>query len=70
MLDQISVVIITRNAAATLSDTLASTSGFDEVLATNAASVREKLPFPIRHNAVRHLGQFLTKLDRYSDQNT
>ena len=32
MLDQISVVIITRNAASTLDDALESASGFDEVL--------------------------------------
>ncbi|MBT8131123.1 MAG: glycosyltransferase family 2 protein, partial [Gammaproteobacteria bacterium] len=27
----------------------------------------EKIPFPIRHNAVQHLGQFLIKIDRYSE---
>ena len=27
----------------------------------------ERMPYPIRHNAVQHLGQFLIKIDRYSE---
>lgn len=38
-----------------------------ESVPTNADSIEEKMPFPIRHNAVQHLGQFLTKIDRYSE---
>jgi glycosyltransferase involved in cell wall biosynthesis len=32
-----------------------------------ANTVQEKIPFPIRHNAVQHLGQFLQKIDKYSE---
>lgn len=38
-----------------------------ESVPTTAASERENIHFPIRHNAVMHLGQFLTKIDRYSE---
>jgi hypothetical protein len=34
---------------------------------TSDNSVREKIPFPIRHNAVQHLGQILQKIDSYSE---
>jgi len=32
-----------------------------------AKTVQEKIPAPIRHNAVQHLGQFLQKIDKYSE---
>lgn len=32
-----------------------------------ATSKPEKIPYPIEHNAIRHLGQFLVKIDRYSE---
>ncbi len=38
-----------------------------ESVPTTASSERQKIPFSIRHNAVQHLGQFLTKIDRYSE---
>ncbi|NNF66379.1 MAG: hypothetical protein HKM98_02615 [Gammaproteobacteria bacterium] len=38
-----------------------------ESVPTTGASNLEKIPFPIRHNAVQHLGQFLIKIDRYSE---
>lgn len=38
-----------------------------ESVPTSANSTREKIPFPIRHNAVQHLGQFLEKVDKYSE---
>jgi len=38
-----------------------------ESVPVTASSKREKMPFPIRHNAFQHLGQFLTKIDRYSE---
>lgn len=38
-----------------------------EKLELNDGSIEEKLPYPMRHNAVQHLGQFLTKIDRYSE---
>ena len=38
-----------------------------ESVPTSASSVQERIPFPIRHNAVQHLGQFLQKIDKYSE---
>ncbi len=38
-----------------------------ESVPTTESSERERIPFPMRHNAVQHLGQFLTKVDRYSE---
>jgi hypothetical protein len=38
-----------------------------ESVPLTASSQPERLPFPIEHNAVQHLGQFLTKIDRYSE---
>jgi glycosyltransferase involved in cell wall biosynthesis len=38
-----------------------------EYVPTSANSVREKIPHPIVHNAVQHLGQFLQKIDKYSE---
>lgn len=32
-----------------------------------ADSVPERIPYPIRHNAVQNIGQFLIKIDRYSE---
>ena len=31
------------------------------------ASRRQRIPFPIEHNAVRHIGQFLEKVELYSE---
>jgi len=60
MLDQISVVIITRNAAATLSDTLASTSGFDEVLVYDNGSDDATLQIAEAHDNVSlRQGEFM-----------
>jgi hypothetical protein len=33
----------------------------------SATTVQERIPLPIRHNAVQHLGQFLEKIDKYSE---
>lgn len=38
-----------------------------ESVVTSATSVKERIPFPIKHNAVQHLGQFLAKIDTYSE---
>ena len=38
-----------------------------ESVQTTKDSVRDKLPHPIRHDAVQNLGQFLQKIDRYSE---
>ena len=38
-----------------------------ESVQLSATSVQEKIPAPIRHNAVQHLGQFLQKIDKYSE---
>ncbi|MBT8132508.1 MAG: glycosyltransferase, partial [Gammaproteobacteria bacterium] len=59
MLDQISVVIITRNAAATLADTLESTSSFSEVLVYDNGSEDATLQIAKTHeNVSLHQGQF------------
>lgn len=38
-----------------------------ESVPVTANSVPDKLPHPIRHDAVQHLGQFLQKIDSYSE---
>lgn len=38
-----------------------------ESVPTTASSDPVRIPCPIRHNAVQHLGQFLVKIDRYSE---
>ena len=38
-----------------------------ESVQLSARTVQEKIPLPIRHNAVQHLGQFLQKIDQYSE---
>lgn len=38
-----------------------------ESVPTRRESIQEKIPCPIRHNAVQHLGQFLEKIDRYTE---
>ena len=38
-----------------------------ESVQLSAKTVQEKIPLPIRHNAVQHLGQFLQKIDQYSE---
>ena len=38
-----------------------------ESVQISANTVQENIPFPIRHNAVQHLGQFLQKIDKYSE---
>lgn len=60
MLDQISVVIITRNAADTLADTLASTSNFSEVVVYDNGSDDATLEIAKSHeNVSLHRGKFL-----------
>lgn len=48
------------------------THQFDDKLAHERVpqteiSIAERIPYPIEHNAVRHLGEFLVKIDRYSE---
>ena len=38
-----------------------------ESVQLSAVSVQERIPSPIRHNAIQHLGQFLEKIDKYSE---
>lgn len=38
-----------------------------ESVQLSATTVQERIPLPIRHNAVQHLGQFLEKIDKYSE---
>ena len=38
-----------------------------ESVQLSAKTVQEKIPLPIRHNAVQHLGQLLQKIDQYSE---
>ena len=38
-----------------------------EFVPTTASSVEQRIGRPIRHNAVQHLGQFLQKIDKYSE---
>ncbi|MBT8108701.1 MAG: glycosyltransferase family 2 protein [Gammaproteobacteria bacterium] len=38
-----------------------------ESVPTTATSDPEKISYPIRHNAVQNIGQFLIKIDRYSE---
>lgn len=38
-----------------------------ESVTTTTTTVRDKLPYPIRHDAVQNLGQFLKKIDSYSE---
>ena len=38
-----------------------------ESVQLSATSVQERIPSPIRHNAIQHLGQFLQKTDKYSE---
>ncbi len=38
-----------------------------EAVELNAGSLAEKIPHPIRHDAVRRVGDFLVKTDRYSE---
>lgn len=38
-----------------------------ESVQLSANTVQDKIRFPIRHNAVQHLGQFLQKIDSYSE---
>ncbi len=40
-----------------------------ESVALHDGSAVKKLPYPIEHNAVQHLGQFLVKVDRYTEIN-
>lgn len=40
-----------------------------ESVALHDGSAVKKLPYPIDHNAVQHLGQFLVKVDRYTEIN-
>jgi len=40
-----------------------------ETVALHADSCIKKIPHPIAHNAVQHLGQFLVKVDRYTEFN-
>lgn len=40
-----------------------------ESVALHAGSAVKKIPHPIDHNAVQHLGQFLVKVDRYTEIN-
>lgn len=60
MLDQISVVIITRNAAATLSDTLKSTEKFSEVLVYDNGSDDATKQIALAHeNVSLREGEFM-----------
>ena len=60
MLDQISVVIITRNAAATLSDTLQSTERFSEVLVYDNGSDDATKQIALAHeNVSLREGEFM-----------
>ena len=60
MLDQISVVIITRNAAATLADTLESTRGFAEVVVYDNGSDDATIEIAQAHeNVSLHQGEFM-----------
>lgn len=38
-----------------------------ELVQLSAKSVQERIPSPIRHNAIQHLGQFLEKIDKYTE---
>ena len=38
-----------------------------ESVQLSATTVQERIPLPIRHNAVQHLGQLLQKIDQYSE---
>jgi glycosyltransferase involved in cell wall biosynthesis len=38
-----------------------------EKVETTTTTDKEKIPFPMRHNAIQQLGQFLIKADRYSE---
>jgi glycosyltransferase involved in cell wall biosynthesis len=40
---------------------------FNDKVQLSATTVQERIPLPIRHNAVQHLGQFLEKIDKYSE---
>ena len=60
MLDKLSVVIITRNAAATLAETLESASGFDEVLVYDNGSDDATMEIAQAHDNVSlRQGDFL-----------
>ena len=60
MLDQISVVIITRNAAATLADTLESTRNFAEVVVYDNGSDDATMQLAQAHaNVSLHQGDFM-----------
>jgi glycosyltransferase involved in cell wall biosynthesis len=39
----------------------------EHLVQLSATTVQERIPLPIRHNAVQHLGQFLEKIDKYSE---
>ena len=38
-----------------------------EKVPTTKQSIKEELPCPIEHNAVQNIGQFLIKVDRYTE---
>lgn len=38
-----------------------------EFVVTSPDTIKQRLADPIEHNAIQHLGQFLTKIDRYSE---
>ena len=60
MLDKVSVVIITRNAAATLAETLESASGFDEVVVYDNGSDDATMEIAKAYeNVSLHQGEFL-----------
>lgn len=42
-------------------------SAVHEFVPTTPDSVPEKVPYPIRHNAIQHLGQCLQKIDKYTE---